>query len=554
MNEGIYNNYNNDIDPTAIIPDTIGNGNHIGAYAVIEDNVTLGDNNWIGPLVTIGQPGEYRNKNIRGTVIIGNNNIIREHTAIQASVIAEATRIGNDNYIMEKCHIAHDCVIDNGVTIAPLTSLGGSSRVKDNATLGQGVIVHPRLTIGEASMVGMNTTVTKDIPGYEVWVGSPAKYHRPNYKRIMEKFKKVLPIHPVYRLITTGETDIDLGRLLKKATKLTLDPFLRCGFREIELLSLKKKVDKDHQHFLESMEKTYTDFGVLIHDMKEVLKAILYEILITPEKKIFSTSAGMDSRILAWTAKELEKQYGEWITSNVVFVCKHPEGELFKRAMQHMGWNREQYHVHREDQPQSGDYYDYGDFKNVNAFAPAMFNYWSEVAPNEKECSFISGSFCGEVLSYPLYEDLYIRKGKLLDNRMQYIEKFENAYSLNGFVNTLWKNVYMPYLDYRYLDIVLRIDEKLYQFVDPTKRQRKTGMDVFRKAILDSYGDLPEYHVGHTYNFTLSERRKQYIEEQWYKSRFYKDFKDHPAVERCNPAADRGSLDSKLYGLATCYE
>lgn len=176
--------HDNDINDTAIIEPgcIIGENNHIGAYCVIEGNVWIGDNNWIGPLVTIGQPGEYRNKDVKGKVIIGSGNIIREHTAVQASVLTEATVIGNNTMVMEKCHIAHDCKVGDNVNIAPLSSLGGSAIVESDANLGQGVIIHPRLKVGRGAMVGMNATVTKDIPEFEVWAGSPARYMRPNHK------------------------------------------------------------------------------------------------------------------------------------------------------------------------------------------------------------------------------------------------------------------------------------------------------------------------------------------------------------------------------------
>lgn len=195
--EDLYEDQKNIIHSSAIVSPNciIGNGNYIGPYAVIEDNVILGNNNWIGPLVTIGQPGEYKNPPegfdvSKGKVKIGNGNTIREHTAIQASVMTNSTIIGDNNFIMEKCHIAHDCVIGDNVIIAPLTSLGGSVCIENDSNLGQGVIIHPRLKIGRGSMLGMNSTITKDIPEFETWAGCPAKYLRPNYKMI-EKLKNI---------------------------------------------------------------------------------------------------------------------------------------------------------------------------------------------------------------------------------------------------------------------------------------------------------------------------------------------------------------------------
>lgn len=189
MDSIYFHKENNTIDPSAIIEPgaIIGNGNTIGAYCVIRSCVTIGDNNYIGPHVVIGEPAEYRvhpEGKSDTNVIIGDKNRISEFVCIQSGILTEATEIGSHNYIMHGCHIAHDNLIGNGVTIAPLTCLGGSVIVKDYANIGMGVMAHPRLVIGTGSMVGMNATVTKDVPEFETWVGTPAKFLKINQKGI----------------------------------------------------------------------------------------------------------------------------------------------------------------------------------------------------------------------------------------------------------------------------------------------------------------------------------------------------------------------------------
>jgi UDP-N-acetylglucosamine acyltransferase len=169
---------NNTIHDTAYVHHNaiLGEGNVIGAFTVIEANVEMGDNNIISHHVTIGTAGEVRGSNeIKGKVIIGDNNVIREFTSIQSPQRTDYTIIDNDCFIMDKCHIAHDNIIESNVTIAPLTSLGGCVLVQQYANIGMGVVVHPRTTIGESSMLGMGSVVTKDIPPFETWYGNPAK-------------------------------------------------------------------------------------------------------------------------------------------------------------------------------------------------------------------------------------------------------------------------------------------------------------------------------------------------------------------------------------------
>lgn len=180
----IYFDSENEIDPTAIIgPDvTIGKGNKIGAYVVITGRVIIGNDNYISPFVCIGEPGEYRDRTGNGTVIIGNNNKIREFVAIQGPVLTDKTSIGDNCMIMHGCHVSHDNCIEDDVTIAPLTSFGGMVQIFEGATLGQHVVIHPRLKVGKYAMIGMNATVTKDVPEFETWVGSPAKFMKINEK------------------------------------------------------------------------------------------------------------------------------------------------------------------------------------------------------------------------------------------------------------------------------------------------------------------------------------------------------------------------------------
>jgi len=187
MNTNVFELEDNRIDSTAIIEPgaVIGTGNTIGAYTVIRANVVIGDNNYIAPHVVIGEPAEYRvhPKGKTDTkVIIGNRNRISEFVAIQAGILKAATVIRDNCYIMHGCHIAHDNALNDNIIIAPLCSLGGMVSIGTGANLGQGVIIHPRLRVGRGAMVGMNATVTKNIPDFETWAGTPAKFMKMNEK------------------------------------------------------------------------------------------------------------------------------------------------------------------------------------------------------------------------------------------------------------------------------------------------------------------------------------------------------------------------------------
>ena len=76
---------------------------------------------------------------------------------------------------MAHCHLGHDVKLYDGVTISPGTMLGGHVQVLPYATIGLGVTVHQYRIIGGYSMIGMNSTVVKDIPPFQLAVGTPAR-------------------------------------------------------------------------------------------------------------------------------------------------------------------------------------------------------------------------------------------------------------------------------------------------------------------------------------------------------------------------------------------
>jgi len=92
------------------------------------------------------------------------------------------TVVADNGYFMANAHIAHDCLIEDGVTMCNNATLGGHTTVMRGATLGFGATVHQYQVIGAYSMLGMGTIVPKHIeilPG-EMYAGNPAKHIGPN--------------------------------------------------------------------------------------------------------------------------------------------------------------------------------------------------------------------------------------------------------------------------------------------------------------------------------------------------------------------------------------
>lgn len=186
------------IHPSAIIDDLAGiaEGVSVGPFCVIGPDVEIGAGTVIGPHVVIRGPtrigrenrifqfasiGEDpQDKKYQGEITrleIGDRNVIREYSTVHRGTIQDksVTRLGDDNLLMAYTHIAHDCVIGNGVIMANGASLAGHVTVDDCAILGGFSLVHQFCRIGRYSFSGMGSVISRDIPPYVMVGGSPTR-------------------------------------------------------------------------------------------------------------------------------------------------------------------------------------------------------------------------------------------------------------------------------------------------------------------------------------------------------------------------------------------
>lgn len=92
--------------------------------------------------------------------------------------------IGNFCTIAAGCRIicSSDSFLGDGLVTAPgipdkyKSVTFGFVRMEDFSSLASNVVVCPNVTIGEGAVVGANSFVDKDIPPWEIWVGSPARF------------------------------------------------------------------------------------------------------------------------------------------------------------------------------------------------------------------------------------------------------------------------------------------------------------------------------------------------------------------------------------------
>lgn len=176
------------IHPTAIVSPRaeIGNNVEIGPYSVIEDDVQIGDDCYIDAHVKIGQyttigprcrvyygtfigePQDHRfYRGIQSYVDIGSDTVIREYVTIHRPPFEFVkTVIGSHVLLMAFVHIAHDCVIQDQVTIANHTAISGHVQIGRGAVMSGYILVHQFSRIGALAMIGPRTMLSQDVPPF----------------------------------------------------------------------------------------------------------------------------------------------------------------------------------------------------------------------------------------------------------------------------------------------------------------------------------------------------------------------------------------------------
>ncbi len=91
-----------------------------------------------------------------------------------ANVAADA-RMGEACIVNHHASVDHECVVGNGVHIAPAATLCGCVKLADNVFVGAGAVILPRLSIGANAVIGAGAVVTRDVLPNTTVVGNPAR-------------------------------------------------------------------------------------------------------------------------------------------------------------------------------------------------------------------------------------------------------------------------------------------------------------------------------------------------------------------------------------------
>jgi UDP-N-acetylglucosamine acyltransferase len=218
----------------------IGAGTRLENHVTITGHTTIGRDNHFHPGCVIG--GEPQDLGYRGSptcVVIGDNNVFREHVTVHRGSEKEdgITSVGDRGYFMTNAHIAHDCRVGNRVVIANNSMLGGHVHVHDDAVISGGVGVHHFTSIGQFSFVAGLGRVITDVPPFMLCEGQPARprtinmvaLKRNNFSRV-----DIQLLNAAFRLLYREKVGVDKARAQLSATDGGLAPVLATLFEFLD--------------------------------------------------------------------------------------------------------------------------------------------------------------------------------------------------------------------------------------------------------------------------------------------------------------------------------
>jgi UDP-N-acetylglucosamine acyltransferase len=147
----------------------------IQSHVNIAGHTIIGKNNRIYPMASIGSdPQDLKYKGEKTTLMIGDNNTIREHVTINTGTMQGGgiTKVGSNNLIMIGAHIAHDCIIGNNIVMANNSAVAGHAEIEDFVIIGAKCGVQQFTRIGKMAMIGGMTGVSRDVIPYGLSTGN----------------------------------------------------------------------------------------------------------------------------------------------------------------------------------------------------------------------------------------------------------------------------------------------------------------------------------------------------------------------------------------------
>jgi UDP-N-acetylglucosamine acyltransferase len=189
----------------------IGDRTRCRSHVIIEGHTTIGADCDIYSFATLGtDPQDMQYKDEPTQLLLGHNNIIREHVTINRGSNKEdgITQVGSHGMFMIGVHIAHDCKVGDYVVMANQASMGGHVHIGDYVILGGLCAIHQFVHIGDHAMIGGMSRVANDVIPFGMARGPSAHLTGLNIVGLRRRGfdrEEIFELRKAYRLLFVDE-------------------------------------------------------------------------------------------------------------------------------------------------------------------------------------------------------------------------------------------------------------------------------------------------------------------------------------------------------------
>lgn len=162
----------------------IGRGTRLVSHVVVAGDTSLGQRNVVHPFCVLGGEPQVRSAPVaerrssgppRLALVVGDDNVFREHVTLNLSNAEGATTLGSHNLLMAGVHVAHDAVLGSHVVVANGVQLAGHVVVEDWVVFGGLAGVAQRLRVGQSAFVAAGAMCERDVPPFVIVQGDRAR-------------------------------------------------------------------------------------------------------------------------------------------------------------------------------------------------------------------------------------------------------------------------------------------------------------------------------------------------------------------------------------------
>lgn len=159
---------------------SLGDGVELLSHVSVSGDTVIGAGTRVFPFASLGgQPQDLKFKGEKTRLEVGERCLIRESVTMNTGTAGGGalTKVGNDCTFLAYSHVAHDCIVGNGVIFSNNVMLAGHCHVGDYAIIGGGAGVHQFVRIGHHAFIAAMSGVGNDVIPYGMAVTENRQAH-----------------------------------------------------------------------------------------------------------------------------------------------------------------------------------------------------------------------------------------------------------------------------------------------------------------------------------------------------------------------------------------